>query len=430
MTMVEGRKVSVVGLGYVGLPVAVAFGRLGNTIGFDVDESRIAELRDGEDRTREVTGEALRSTDVTFTSNAADLQRADFHIIAVPTPIDEAKQPDLRPLQGASRTVGGQLKAGDIVVYESTVYPGATEEDCVPILEQVSGLTAGKDFTVGYSPERINPGDTKHTFTTITKVVSGQDAETLDIVARVYSAVVDAGVHRAGSIKAAEAAKVIENTQRDLNIALMNELAVIFDRMGIDTNDVLEAAGTKWNFLPFTPGLVGGHCIGVDPYYLTHKATMVGYHPQVILAGRRINDGMGEFIASRAVKHLIQGGYTVRDSVITVLGLTFKEDVPDLRNTRVIDIIHELETYGVRVQVHDPVAEPEEAIAELDVGLVALDKLEPAHCVIAAVPHAEYRSQGWALITSLLADGRGPVIDVKGILDRDAVPSGIELWRL
>ncbi|HSS65803.1 MAG TPA: nucleotide sugar dehydrogenase, partial [Gammaproteobacteria bacterium] len=337
--MSHGRKISVVGLGYVGLPVAVAFGRIGHVIGFDINPRRIEELKSGHDRTREVSSAELKRTDVHFSSDVSALKAADFHIVAVPTPVDDAKRPDLGPLLSASRTVGQALKKGDVVVFESTVYPGATEEECVPILEQTSGLEAGSDFRVGYSPERINPGDRQHAFADITKVVSGQDADTLDIVTKVYGSVVTAGVYRASSIKVAEAAKVIENTQRDLNIALMNELALIFDRMGIDTLDVLEAAATKWNFLRFSPGLVGGHCIGVDPYYLTHKATMLDYYPQIILAGRRINDGMGVFVASRILKNLIRRGRAVKDSRVTVLGLSFKEDVPDVRNTRVIDII-------------------------------------------------------------------------------------------
>jgi len=337
------RIISVIGLGYVGLPVAVAFGKKNRTIGFDVNAERIRELQEGHDRTGEVTSEELAETDLLFTDSIDELRKADFHIIAVPTPVDDAKRPDLSILLKASETVAKALKKGDIVVYESTVYPGATEEDCVPVLERVSGLTFGSDFTVGYSPERINPGDKEHTFTRIMKVVSGSDTATLDVVASVYESVVTAGVHRAASIKVAEAAKVIENTQRDLNIALMNELALIFDRLGIDTLDVLEAAGTKWNFLPFRPGLVGGHCIGVDPYYLTHKAEKIGYIPQVILAGRRINDGVGKFIAQRTIREMIRAGQNILGATVTVLGLTFKEDCPDIRNSKVIDIIRELQ---------------------------------------------------------------------------------------
>ena len=343
------RKIAVVGLGYVGLPVAVAFGRKESVIGFDINKQRIAALQKGHDATGEVTSQELAETKILYTDSIDELRQADFFIVAVPTPVDEARIPDLTPMIKASITVGKALKKGDIVVFESTVYPGATEEDCVPHLERESGLKCGVDFTVGYSPERINPGDKEHTFTKIKKVVSGQDAKTLDIVAAVYESVVTAGVHRASSIKVAEAAKVIENTQRDLNIALMNELAVIFHRMGIDTVDVLEAAGTKWNFLPFRPGLVGGHCIGVDPYYLTHKAQKLGYNAEVILAGRRINDDMGKFVAQEAVKQILQAGLAIKGARVAVLGLTFKEDCPDLRNSKVIDIITELRSFGIDV---------------------------------------------------------------------------------
>jgi len=430
--MTLGRKISVVGLGYVGLPVAVAFGRKEPVIGFDINQGRIRELLAGHDRTNEVSDADMAAVvgKVVYTSNPADLRAADFHIIAVPTPVDEAKRPDLSPVIGASRIVGGQLKPGDIVVYESTVYPGATEEDCIPVLEAESGLKAGVDFHVGYSPERINPGDKAHVFTTITKVVSGDDAKTLDIVARIYESVVTAGVHRAASIKVAEAAKVIENTQRDLNIALMNELALIFNRMGIDTRDVLAASGSKWNFLPFDPGLVGGHCIGVDPYYLTHKATILGYIPQVILAGRRINDGMGGFVASQIIKQLIHDGRNVKGAVVTVLGFTFKEDVPDLRNTRVIDIVRELRDYGVDVQIHDPQADAAEAEEEYGITLTAIEDLRPAQAVVFAVPHRSYLEQGWPLITGLLEGGHGAVADVKARLPRDSIPEGVSLWRL
>lgn len=424
------RKISVIGLGYVGLPVAVAFGRHQRTIGFDINPARIRELEGGHDSTLEVEDAELAETDIHFTSNAEDIAGADFHIVAVPTPIDNAKRPDLTPVIKASETLGAHIKKGDIIVYESTVYPGATEEDCVPVLERVSGLTCGRDFFVGYSPERINPGDREHTFTKITKVVSGQNAEILDIVARVYESVVTAGVHRAATIKVAEAAKVIENTQRDLNIALMNELALIFNRMDIDTRDVLAAAGTKWNFLKFDPGLVGGHCIGVDPYYLTHKAAIVGYIPQVILAGRSINDDMGRYVAQQAIRELIASGEVVKGSVVTVLGFTFKEDVPDLRNTRVIDIVRELESYGIDVQVHDPYASSEEAHEEYGIELVDEAALQPARVLVFAVPHRHYLDGGWPFVTSRLAGGQGAVLDVKGRLDRTSVPSGVTLWRL
>ena len=426
----QQRIVSVVGLGYVGLPVAVAFGKARRTIGFDINQERINELKTGHDRTGEVSASDLAMADILFTNRIDELALADFHIVAVPTPVDDANQPDLTPMLKASETVGQALKKGDIVVYESTVYPGVTEDECVPLLERVSGLSCGVDFSVGYSPERINPGDREHTFTTITKVVSGQDAATLEIVARAYESVVTAGVHRASSIKVAEAAKVIENTQRDLNIALMNELALIFDRMGIDTNDVLAAAGTKWNFLKFTPGLVGGHCIGVDPYYLTHKAEKIGYIPQVILAGRRINDGMGSFIARRAVKEMIHAGHNILGSTVTVMGVTFKEDCPDLRNSKVSDIIRELQDYGINVQVHDPLADPAEADHEYGVKLMPLQELKPAAALVVAVAHKEYRTFSVEQLMMLM--GKNPVlIDVKGIFDRDEVQAaGMRLWRL
>ncbi|MFJ4387709.1 nucleotide sugar dehydrogenase [Pseudomonas sp. NPDC089408] len=424
------RKVSVVGLGYVGLPVAVAFGKHGPVVGFDINEGRLQELRAGHDRTNEVTQEELAQGQIEFTSQTDVLAKADFHIVAVPTPIDDAHQPDLTPVVKASETVGKALKQGDIVVYESTVYPGVTEEICVPILERVSGLKCGVDFTVGYSPERINPGDKEHTFTKIKKVVSGQDAATLEIVADVYASVVTAGVHKAASIKVAEAAKVIENTQRDLNIALMNELALIFDRMGIDTLDVLEAAGTKWNFLKFKPGLVGGHCIGVDPYYLTHKAEKLGYIPQVILAGRRINDSMGAFIAQQTIKQMIHAGHPIAGAVVTLLGLTFKENCPDLRNSRVIDIIKELEDFGVTVQVFDPEAAAEEAEHEYGVTLLGLDQLKPAAAVVVAVAHDAYAR--WAPEQYLKLMHTAPVvIDVKGVCDGPALEqAGARFWRL
>ncbi len=428
--MAHQRYISVVGLGYVGLPVAVAFGQHARVVGFDIDPVRVAELREGHDRTREVPPSDLTAADILFTSDPRDLASADFHIVAVPTPVDHAKHPDLGALLGASEIVGRALKRGDIVVYESTVYPGATEEACVPVLECHSGLLSGIDFFVGYSPERINPGDTEHTFTAITKVVSGQDPATLETVAEVYGSVVRAGVHRAPSIKVAEAAKVIENTQRDLNISLMNELALIFNRMGIDTRDVLEAAGSKWNFLPFDPGLVGGHCIGVDPYYLTYKSQVLGYIPQVILAGRSINDGMGSYIASQVIKLLIHEGISVKGSTVTVLGLTFKENVPDLRNTRVIDIVNELRDYAVEVQVTDPLADPKEARREYGIDLLPEPALAPADAVVCAVPHRSYVAPGWQVVRSFLRNGRGVVVDVKAKLPRELCPAGVRLWRL
>lgn len=424
------RTVSVVGLGYVGLPVAVAFGKVQETIGFDINSIRIKELKEWRDRTGEVSPAELKSANILFTDKIEELKLADFHIVAVPTPVDNANQPDLTCMLNASKTVGKALKKGDIVVYESTVYPGVTEEECVPILERISGLNCGGDFKVGYSPERINPGDKEHTFTKTKKIVSGQDAETLEVVASVYEMVVTAGVHRASSIKVAEAAKVIENTQRDLNIALMNELSLIFDRMGIDTNDVLEAAGTKWNFLKFKPGLVGGHCIGVDPYYLTHKAEKIGYIPQVILAGRRINDSMGKFIAQRTVKEMIRAGHNICNSTVTVLGLTFKEDCPDLRNSKIVDIIRELHDYGINVQVHDPLADPVEAKHEYGISLVEMEKLKSANAVIAAVAHRSYRDMSMDTLNRLM--GKNPVfIDVKCIFNAETLrKNGVRLWRL
>ncbi|HCA26741.1 MAG TPA: nucleotide sugar dehydrogenase [Betaproteobacteria bacterium] len=428
--MKKNRTISVVGLGYVGLPVAVAFGKQQKTIGFDIDRRRIAELRRSHDRTGEIAAAEFYAADILFTDQLTDLRQADFHIIAVPTPVDDAHQPDLSPVIHASETVGKVLKVGDVVVYESTVYPGVTEDECVPVLERESGLRCGADFSVGYSPERINPGDKAHAFATIKKVVAGQDAETLEMIARVYGSVIVAGVHKAPSIKVAEAAKIIENTQRDLNIALMNELAIIFDRMGIDTKEVLEAAATKWNFLKFTPGLVGGHCIGVDPYYLTHKAEKLGYIPQVILAGRRINDGMGQFVAQRTVKEMIRSGHNVLGSTVTVFGLTFKENCPDLRNSRVIDIISELKDYGVNVQVHDPLADVEEAMREYGVALQPLEQLAPAAAVVVAVPHEQFRQVGPERMRRLVT--MNPVlIDVKSIYSRRIFEeAGFHVWKL
>jgi UDP-N-acetyl-D-glucosamine/UDP-N-acetyl-D-galactosamine dehydrogenase len=425
----HGRKIAVIGLGYVGLPVAVAFARSGAAVvGFDIDPERVRELHAGRDRTREVAPADLRHPSVTFTADPAELKRADFFIVTVPTPIDDARRPDLAALRQASQTLGKALRKGAIVVYESTVYPGATEEDCVPVLEQASGLKAGRDFTVGYSPERINPGDAEHRFETIKKVVAGQDAETLDVIAAVYGSVVKAGIHRAPSIKVAEAAKVIENTQRDLNIALMNELSAICHLIGIDTGDVLAAAQTKWNFLPFTPGLVGGHCIGVDPYYLTHRAEKAGYHPEVILAGRRINDGVGQRVARECLYRMMRNGSAAR--LVTVLGLTFKENVPDVRNSKVIDIVSELRSFGAGVQVHDPLADAGEVRHEYGIELMAREAIAPADAVVLAVPHQAYLADGWRGVVPLLKNGRGIVIDVKARLDRASKPEGVELWRL
>ncbi|MGA2291932.1 nucleotide sugar dehydrogenase [Bradyrhizobium sp.] len=426
--MSRRRNIAVIGLGYVGLPVAAAFARAGNpVVGLDIDQARIAELKSGHDRTREVESSELALSSLNFTSEAAAIHVSDFFIVTVPTPIDSARRPDLSAMFAASRTVGAALKRGDIVVYESTVYPGAVEEECVPILEQLSGLKAGSDFNVGYSPERINPGDKQHRFESIVKVVSAQNPETLDIIADVYESVVTAGIHRAPSIKVAEAAKAIENTQRDLNIAFMNELSLIFQALKIDTGDVLAAARTKWNFLPFQPGLVGGHCIGVDPYYLTFRAERAGYHPEVILAGRRINDGMGQRVARECIRELLRR--KGRGGLVTILGLTFKEDVPDTRNSRVVDIISELQSFGLAVQVHDPLANATDARHEYGVTLIELDALQPADAVILAVAHASYLDGGWPLVQKLLVDGTGLVLDVKMKLDRGSRPAGIELWR-
>ena len=423
--------VAVVGLGYVGLPLAVEFGKKRKTIGFDMSRAKVENYRRFIDPTGEMSGADLRAADqLTVTTDAAALAEADFIIVAVPTPVDSAHQPDFGPLVSASESVGKNLKRGAIVVYESTVYPGATEEVCIPILEKFSGMQWMRDFHVGYSPERINPGDKEHTLTRILKVVSGDDEQTLEKIAALYASVVTAGVFKASSIKVAEAAKVIENTQRDLNIALMNELAILFDKIGIDTLEVLQAAGTKWNFLPFRPGLVGGHCIGVDPYYLTHKADMIGYHPQVILAGRRINDGMGKFIAEQTVKHMIRNGSQVKGARVNVLGLTFKEDCPDIRNTRVIDVIQELKSYGIDVHVHDPVPDAEEARHEYGLTLESWDALPCADAIVVAVAHRQF-------VVKPLADyfvklvKRGCFIDVKGQFDMKAVEqAGHTVWRL
>lgn len=427
--MTHGRKIAVIGLGYVGLPVAVSFARSGvPVVGFDVDRRRVAELREGMDRTREVDSSALSQETLRFTADPAGMVKADFFIVTVPTPIDEARNPDLRAMTAASRSVAGVLKRGDIVVYESTVYPGAVEDDCVPVLEQNSHLKAGVDFTVAYSPERINPGDKQHRFETITKVVSAQDAKTLEIVADVYGSVVSAGIHRAPSIRVAEAAKVIENTQRDLNIAFMNELSLIFHALNIDTDDVLAAARTKWNFMPFQPGLVGGHCIGVDPYYLTYRAEKAGYHPEVILAGRRINDGMGQRVARECVRGLLRR--KAQNGIVTILGLTFKEDVPDTRNSRVVDIVRELQSFGLTVQIHDPLANAADARHEYGVTLTELHALKPADALVFAVAHQSYVDGGWPFVQGLLRDGSGLVLDVKAKLDRAAKPAVIDLWRL
>ncbi|GHU29398.1 UDP-N-acetyl-D-galactosamine dehydrogenase [Betaproteobacteria bacterium] len=423
--------VAVVGLGYVGLPLAVEFGKKWRTIGFDLSASKVANYRKFIDPTGEVSSEDLRAaTHLEVGNDPGALKEADFIVVAVPTPVDVAHQPDLGLLIGSSQSVGRNLKHGATIVFESTVYPGATEEVCIPIIEQESGLKWKQDFFVGYSPERINPGDKERTLTRIVKVVSGDTPETLERVREMYASIVTAGVYPASSIKVAEAAKVIENTQRDLNIALMNELAIIFDRIGIDTQEVLKAAGTKWNFLPFRPGLVGGHCIGVDPYYLTHKAEMLGYHPEVILAGRKINDGMGKFIAEQTVKNLVRNGWKIKDAPIIVLGLTFKEDCPDLRNSRVIDVICELQSYGARVFVHEPVADADEARREYGVELTPWKELPKAVAIVAAVAHKAFRDRSISEYVEKLQPG-GVLTDVKSMFDEAQLKQqGVTVWRL
>ncbi|XLZ68504.1 nucleotide sugar dehydrogenase [Massilia sp. SR12] len=429
--MNESKVVAVVGLGYVGLPLAVEFGKKRKTIGFDLSQAKIENYRNFCDPTGEVSEQELRAaTQLSVTYDPAALAEADIIVVAVPTPVDNAHVPDFSPLVGASTTVGKHMKKGAIVVYESTVYPGATEEVCIPVLEQHSGLKWLQDFNIGYSPERINPGDKLHRLTTILKVVSGDTPATLDQVAKLYESIVTAGVYRASSVKVAEAAKVIENTQRDLNIALMNELAIIFDKVGIDTLEVLQAAGTKWNFLPFRPGLVGGHCIGVDPYYLTHKADMIGYHPQVILAGRRINDGMAKFVAEKTVKQMIAAGSHIKGAKVNVLGLTFKEDCPDLRNSKVADVVFELQSYGLDVHVHDPVADAEESEHEYGIRLEAWDSLPQADALVAAVSHKELLALSLGELSAKLNPG-GCFIDVKSAFNMAGLQeAGYSVWRL
>ena len=423
--------IAVVGLGYVGFPLAVEFGKIRETIGFDLSEEKVNSYRRFVDPTGELPCDSIRAADkLTVTTDPGLIAKADYIVVAVPTPIDEARRPDFRPLTGASRIVGENMKKGAVIIYESTVYPGATEEVCIPVLEEYSGLKWKQDFHIGYSPERINPGDKEHTLTRITKVVSGDNEETLDKVAELYDSIITAGTYRASSIEVAEAAKVIENTQRDLNIALMNELTIIFNKMGIDTTEVLEAAGTKWNFLPFRPGLVGGHCIGVDPYYLTYKADMLGYHPQVILSGRRINDGMGEYIAAQTVKQMINCGTPVKGSKVNVLGLTFKEDVPDLRNSRVIDVINELKSFGVEVYVHDPLAEAAEAQHEYGVELLSWEDLPDADAIVVAVAHQEYLNRPMSDYLAKVHEN-GCFIDVKARFDQNELQAaGFCVWRL
>lgn len=424
------ERIAIIGLGYVGLPVALAFARkFDDVVGFDINEARIDELKRGIDRTDEVDTDELARTKLRFSANPEELRSSTFFVVTVPTPIDSNRQPDLTPVRKASETVGKMLTKGAVVVFESTVYPGVTEELCGPILERVSGLKQGVDFKLGYSPERINPGDRVHSLEKVVKVVSGEDAETLDRVACAYGAIIDAGVHRAESIKVAEAAKVIENTQRDLNIALMNELALIFDRMGIRTKDVLAAAGTKWNFIPFSPGLVGGHCIGVDPYYLTAKAETLGYHPEVILAGRRINDGMGAFVAQRTIKLLIAADSPVKTARVGILGLTFKENVPDLRNSRVPDIVHELRQFGIEPKIHDPKADAHEAHEEYGLSLSSLDEMKGLDALIVAVAHREYASLLANELNTYVRPG-GVVVDVKSTIEPSRVPAGLHYWSL
>ena len=425
-------NISLVGLGYVGMPIAIEFAKRGiNVIGFDLNAKKIEIYKSGIDPTNEVGDQAIKDTTVEFTANEADLKRAKFHIVAVPTPVNDDHTPDLTPVEGASRIVGRNLTKGSIVVFESTVYPGVTEEICVPIMEQESGLKCGEDFKVGYSPERINPGDKVHRLNTITKIVSGMDEESLDTIAKVYEIVVDAGVHRAESIKVAEAAKVIENSQRDINIAFMNELSIIFNKMGIDTKAVLEAAGTKWNFLKFFPGLVGGHCIGVDPYYLTYKAEMLGYHSQIILSGRRINDDMGKYVAENIVKKLIAADKAVKGAKVAILGFTFKEDCPDTRNTKIIDIVNELKEYGIEPVIADSIADKAEAKALYGVEFADMAQIKEMDAIVLAVAHEAFKSLQMSDMDALYTSGKKILIDVKGILDRkEYEEAGYSYWRL
>lgn len=426
-------NISLIGLGYVGMPIAVAFAKKINVIGFDISSEKVELYKNGIDPTKEVGNDAIKQTTVEFTSNEDDLKKAKFHIIAVPTPVNADHTPDLRPIQGASRTLGKNLTKGSIVVYESTVYPGVTEDICVPILEEESGLKCGIDFKVGYSPERINPGDTVHRLETIIKVVSGMDEDSLDIIAKVYELVVDAGVYKAESIKVAEAAKVIENSQRDINIAFMNELSIIFNKMDIDTKAVLEAAGTKWNFLNFSPGLVGGHCIGVDPYYLTYKAEQLGYRSQIILSGRRINDDMGKYVVENLIKNLIKANVSVAGAKVAILGFTFKEDCPDTRNTRVIDIVKELKEYGIIPVIADPVADAEEAHHEYGLILDSIEDVKDMDAVILAVAHKEFMELSHEEISNWFnpMNAQRVLLDIKGVLNRkDYEINQYKYWRL
>jgi UDP-N-acetyl-D-galactosamine dehydrogenase len=427
----EKNKIAIIGLGYVGLPLAAHLSQHFTVVGFDISEANVAELKKGHDRTMEMSDAELKNAKIQFTSKSADLSACKLFIVAVPTPVDHFHVPDLGAMENASAIIGRNLSSGSCVVYESTVYPGVTEDVCVPILERESKLKFGRDFTVGYSPERINPGDKIHTISNTIKIISASDAATLNLLEGIYSAVVKVSLHRASSIKVAEAAKVIENTQRDINIALMNELAIIFNKMGIDTLEVLEAAGTKWNFLSFRPGLVGGHCIGVDPYYLTYKAESIGYRPEVILAGRRINDNMGKYVAERTIKMMIAADIQVRKARVAVLGLSFKENVPDLRNTRVIDIINELKDYGVEVLAHDPLADPEEAHLHYNIELVSLKDIKNVDAVVLAVAHHNYQEMGIGRIAGLCRKDRAILIDIKAIFEpKHAQSLGINYWRL
>ena len=427
----RNEKLSLVGLGYVGMPIAIAFAKKVNVIGYDLNPHKIELYKNGIDPTNEVGNDAIKNTTVEFTNDETKLREAKFHIVAVPTPVNDDHTPDLTPVEGASRILGRNLTKGSVVVFESTVYPGVTEDVCVPILEKESGLKCGVDFKIGYSPERINPGDKVHRLETIKKIVSGMDEETLDCVAKVYELVVDAGVHRAESIKVAEAAKVIENSQRDINIAFMNELSIIFNKMGIDTKSVLEAAGTKWNFLHFFPGLVGGHCIGVDPYYLTYKAEMLGYHSQVILAGRRINDDMGKYVAENCVKSLIAADKAVKGAKVAILGFTFKENCPDTRNTKVIDIVNELREYNIEPVIADPEADAEEAKRLYGIEFVEMDSIRDMDAVILAVAHTEFSGFTMNDVDKFFGEGKKVLLDIKGMLDRkEYEEAGYKYWRL
>ena len=425
------EKISLVGLGYVGMPIAVAFAKKVDVIGYDLNAKKIELYKSGIDPTNEVGNDVIANTTVEFTSDETKLKEAKFHIVAVPTPVNDDHTPDLTPVEGASTIVGRNLTKGSIVVYESTVYPGVTEDVCIPILEKESGLKCGVDFKVGYSPERINPGDKVHRLETIVKIVSGMDEESLDEIAKVYELVVEAGVHRASCIKVAEAAKVIENSQRDINIAFMNELSIIFNKMGIDTKSVLEAAGTKWNFLKFFPGLVGGHCIGVDPYYLTYKAEMLGYHSQIILAGRRINDDMGKYVAENVVKNLISADKAVKSAKVAILGFTFKENCPDTRNTRIIDIVNELKEYGITPVIADPEADADEAKWLYGIEFVDMNTIKDMDAVILAVAHDSFSSLSMADMDKFFGEGKKVLLDIKGLLNRkDYEDAGYSYWRL